>query len=244
MPQVVACIDGSAYDSGVCDHALWLAGPLEAEVEILRTDLDADAFETSHPDQRALGRLLDQGAQHVRILRRDGALADQVAASGADIVVMGKRRDGQTGSAALGPAVGPLAVDWQGPLCLAAKIFMPIYRCLVLMDDDPGHHDALDFVLAHPRFADMHLEVAVLCGEKEPGRRKAAAIRERLRGRDAEVIESSDSGLTDALLHHMESRSADIFVISRPVLFPDAESRLRRVESCGLCAWRTPVLIC
>lgn len=46
-PRVLACIDGSAYANSVCDHAAWMAGRIEAAVEVL------NVVEARHHNERA-----------------------------------------------------------------------------------------------------------------------------------------------------------------------------------------------
>jgi hypothetical protein len=245
LTVVVACIDGSAYDNSVCDHALWLADPLEASIEILRPVQDARTDSGSRPERRALGRLLDEGAGEVRIVRRDGDLLAQLAASHADMVVMGKRgRGAGSRRGTIGAQVVPVLEKWPGPVCLASHVFLPVHKALVLMDAEPDHQLALELICSHARFRDLPLDVAIIAGDPQAARRKREQVLSRLGERPAAVIEIPGPGLTDALVGYMQSRSADIFVISRPVLFPDAEARLRRLENCGLWAWRTPVLVC
>jgi hypothetical protein len=50
--------------------------------------------------------------------------------------------------------------------------------------------------------------------------------------------------LDEATMRYMQSRAADLIVVSRPVLLPNPDAQLRRIEGSGLWGWRTPVMVC
>jgi hypothetical protein len=244
LTKVLACTDGSAYDDSVCDHAAWLAGPFGASVEVLRA-VDKGAPASPHAGRRACERLAEHGVNCTGAVSVVGPFVEAACSAGADIIVMGKRGHGDAvDRRALGSKVAPMVDRWAGPLCLASQVFLSIHSALVLIDADPGHAAATDLVADHPSLRDLRLSLVVVSPDAAAAGRKMDWVRQRLAGRSAAISHIAATGLEDALARYMASGAADLFVISRAVLFPDPDTRLRRLAGSGLWAWRTPVLIC
>lgn len=69
--------------------------------------------------------------------------------------------------------------------------------------------------------------------------------RSELKAAGSHVFPLSADGLDEAVTRYMESRSADLIILSRAVVAPDPAARLARIEDGGgLWGVRTPVLIC
>lgn len=257
MPDVLACVDGSAYDGSVCDHAAWLASRMDAHVDILHVTGEphpaargGPAGSGANPDPRAVERrarerLRDSGVAPRRSHVRRGDFSAVAAELGAGMYVMGKRgADSSHDRRHLGSNVERLIRLTEAPICLASLVFLPVNRALVLLDADMQHRASVEFVAGHPGLRSLNLDLVIVDAPgRDPGP-KLHWARERLDSRAAEIFTVTAEGLTEGLVQHMESGRADLFLISRSVLLPAPEARLQRIEEGGLWAWRTPVVVC
>jgi hypothetical protein len=152
---VAAGLDGSGYLAGVCDHAAWLAGALDASVDIFHAQEPPDAASPSAPypqPKRAAGptailadatlRLQEQGVREVSscvTAGRFGDIAPAVAAK-ARVLVVGRRGlSSARARSGLGQNVMPLLRRTSTTVCVAPRLFLPIQRAVILLDD--AHRD-------------------------------------------------------------------------------------------------------
>src|SRR5689334_21873310 len=149
MADVLACIDGSAYDGSVCDHAAWLASRMDANVDVMHVIAEGTrrvpggpAGSVAYPDPRGVAgrareRLQDSGVAPRRSDIRRGDFCDVAAELGAGMYVMGKRgADSAHDRRRLGSNVECLIRRTEAPICLASLVFLPVNRALVLLDAD------------------------------------------------------------------------------------------------------------
>ncbi len=245
MPRVIACVDSSAYALGVCDQAAWFAGRIDGDITVLNVreegvDARAGAVATSG----ALDRLADEGAV-AQAVRMEGDFASGLAGLAPDLIVMGKR--GETSEAKrrlLGSNVEAVIRASAAPVCLAARRFLPILRVLVLLDANMQHRRAVEFVASHPGLRGLDTDLIVAAAPGEPAAEKLAWARGELTADSAEVFAVEAEGLDEAVSLYRASRSADLIVVSRPVLLPSLRQRSRRIDENGMWGFRTPVLVC
>ena len=81
MSKLLAVIDGSAYSASVCEHAAWIAGQSETQVDVLhvlgRRDVSSEPFNLSGSiglgaRSTLLGELADLDAQKAKLAQRRG----------------------------------------------------------------------------------------------------------------------------------------------------------------------------
>jgi hypothetical protein len=154
---VVAALDGSAYLAGVCDHAAWLAGACDAPVDLLLVQeaVQRDAAARSSSQRRttrpsavladAALRLREQGLDDLATHQVQGRF-DVVAPPFADrsrAMVLGRRgrASSRTRPNSVGRNVLPLLRRTVAPICVAPKVFLPIQRAVVLLEDQIGDED-------------------------------------------------------------------------------------------------------
>lgn len=258
MPDVLACVDHSAYANSVCDHAGWFASDPDVGVEVLHVVEGAESAplgsapnsrdETPCADAlvaRAVRRLREEGVGPITSAQVPGAFVDVACRRGASVVVMGKRGDlGETERGRLGSSVDAVVRRAPGPVCLTSRYFLPIHRAVVLLDADLTHRAALEFMARDPRMAALPVDVVVVAGQTEDAEPKAAWARSVLGSRSAEIFPLLADGLDDAVADHLQTRAADLIVVSRAVIAPAPQVRLEQIEERGVWGMRTPVLIC
>jgi nucleotide-binding universal stress UspA family protein len=194
---------------------------------------------------RAVRRLREEGVGPISSAQVPGAFVDVASGRGASVIVMGKRGDfGETGRRRLGSSVDPMVRRAPGPVCLTPRYFLPIHRAVVLLDADLNHRAALEFTLSDLRLAALPVDVVVVARRTEDAEPKATWARSVLGSRTAEIFPLVADGLDDAVADHMQSRGADIIVVSRAVIAPAPQARLEQIEERGVWGMRTPVLIC
>jgi nucleotide-binding universal stress UspA family protein len=252
MADVLACIDNSAYSNGVCDHAGWFASDPDVGVEVLHvleptTDdivLGAEA-QADLLIERAVWRLREEGVGPVTSAQLSGGFVETACQLEADMIVMGKRGQGSDAQRrSLGSSVDAMVRATGVPVCLASKLFLPIHRVLVLVDARVDHRTAVEFVASHPRLVGLPTDVVVVAGVQDEPDAKLEWVRKVLGDEGVEVFSLRADGLDDAVTQYMESRGAELIVVSRDVIVPDPGPRLRLIEERGLWGMRTPVLIC
>jgi nucleotide-binding universal stress UspA family protein len=253
MARVLACIDGSSYTNSVCDHAGWFASDPEIGVEVLhvvepRGEEHAPSASPTSGDPlvaSAVRRLREEGVGPVTSAAVAGDFVGVAVGRGAMVIVMGKRgASGDTERRRLGSSVDAMVRATHTPICLTSKLFLPIHRGLLLLDADLSHRSAVEFALAEPRLADLPIDVVVMAGADEDPGAKVKWAQGALNTESADVFPLPAEGLDDAVTRYMESRAADLIVVSRTVIAPDPLARLGRIEDRGLWGARTPVLIC
>lgn len=252
MADVLACIDNSAYSNGVCDHAAWFASDPDVGVEVLHVvetaSGDAVAEAEAQADlliDRAVWRLREEGVGPVTSARLSGAFVDVASRLEADVIVMGKRGQGSDDQRrSLGSSVDAMVRATGKPICLASKLFLPIHRILILLDARMDHRAAVEFAGSHPRLEGLPFDAVVVAGPRDEPDAKVEWARTVLGAEGGDVFALRADGLDDAVAKYMESRGAELIVVSRAVIAPDPEPRLRLIEEQGLWGMRTPVLIC
>ena len=177
MPTVLACIDRSSYAASVCDHAAWLAGPINADLVVLHVEEHPVAL---HPGSgrrdgaeatvaTAVERLRDAGA-HVEGRIIEGRFPDVAAALDADLIVMGKRGSGTEGDPqGLGSRVEAMIRATETPLCFTSKVYLPVHRALALLDADLAHRRSVEVMRAHPGLRDLESDLVVIADDASPG---------------------------------------------------------------------------
>jgi nucleotide-binding universal stress UspA family protein len=258
MARILACIDASTYANSVCDHAGWFASDPDIGVEVLHVSPPApDNSNTPESESqtlriagdalvaRATRRLLEEGVRPVTWAHLDGGLVEIAPTRGAEVIVMGKRGDAsETKRGNLGGHVDPMLRATITPVCLTSKLFFPIRRGLVLLDADMEHRAAIDFAASEPRLADLPMDVVVMSRAGEDPDPKVNWVRTDLNAGGGDVFTLQADQLNDAVAKYMESRAADLIVISRTVIRSDPAGSLNLIEDRGLWGARTPVLIC
>lgn len=245
-PPVIALIDRSLYAMSVALHAAWLAERMAVALELLHVCEPG-------PDGTARGldlladlaaHLTDHGAPAPVQRLAEGDLADVVAQSAASLFVMGKRgADSRDNRQVLGGQVDAVLRAASAPVCLASQVFLPVTRALVVTDGDPRHRAALDFVADHQGLADLQLEVLVAAKPTDDKDNKLALARQALDGR-GKVFAITAERPGAAVWNYLETRQADLIVISRAVLRLSGGEPLRAITPAGLWNARTPVLVC
>ena len=245
-PPIIALIDRSLYAMSVGLHAAWLAERMDVNLELLHVCEPGPAGKARGLDLLTdlAATLTDHGASAPVLRLAEGSLADVVAQSAASLFVMGKRgADSHDDRQVLGGQVDAVLRAASGPVCLASQVFLPITRALVVTDDDPQQRAAIDFVADHQGLADLHLEVLVAAGPFNDTEEKLALAREALDGR-AKVFAITAQRPGAAVWDYLETRQADLIVISRAVLGLSGGAPLRAIAPAGLWNARTAVLVC
>ncbi|OYX30835.1 MAG: hypothetical protein B7Y99_11255 [Caulobacterales bacterium 32-69-10] len=106
------------------------------------------------------------------------------------------------------------------------------------------HRRAVEFVASHPGLRGLDTDLIVAAAPGEPAAEKLAWARGELTADSAEVFAVEAEGLDEAVSLYRASRSADLIVVSRPVLLPSLRQRSRRIDENGMWGFRTPVLVC
>ncbi|MGH6910357.1 MAG: universal stress protein [Phenylobacterium sp.] len=251
MPTVLACIDRSTYAASVCDHAAWLAGPINADLVVLHVEEHPDAPKSGLSGRDGAGamvatavdRLRDAGARvEGRIIA--GRFPDVAAALGADLIVMGKRGSGTEGDPqGLGSRVEGMIRATEVTLCITSKVYLPVHRALALLDADPTHRRSVEVMRAHPGLRDLEADLVVIAEDAEAAP-KLAWARANLPSGNDEAFALPARDVARGLAQYMSTHAVDLIMISRPVLFSDPTLSLSRMETEGLWAWRTPVIVC
>jgi hypothetical protein len=255
---VLACIDNSGYANSVTDHAGWFASHPEVGVDLLHVvdqgralPRGASADRKSDTDvladtliDRAIGRLREEGVGPIRAATSTGSFVDAALRHEAGPIVVGKRGAGSLGERGrLGSHANAIIHRGAQPVCLAPKVFLPIHRALVVLDADVEHRRALEFVASDFRLSALPLNVAIVAGAGEDPDPKAEWARGMLSRCSAEIFPLVSMSIDDAVALCMESKGADILVLSRTVAACDLESQVLRMEERGLWGTRIPVLI-
>jgi hypothetical protein len=250
MTCVLACIDGSAYTDSVCDYAAWLADLTDGEIRLLHVQDGARARKGAAPPLRlGLERMAEHGVAVAEAELDSGSLVGRcvgrAAAGAADVIVVGKRGfDSHPDSRALGHHVAALIGETDRPVLLASRTFLPIARTVCLLDADLNHRRTVEFLGAWPRLAELEAEVVIATRRGEDGSAKVDWARQRLAAHSADVFQIEAGGVDRSAAEVMESRGADLIIVSRDVLAGHAARGLTLLEEESLWAWRTPVLVC
>jgi nucleotide-binding universal stress UspA family protein len=251
MTRIVARVDGSNYDSGVCQHAAWLAGRMNGRILAIHTrDRDAVAMlDGPSPEailEMALKELRDQGIEDAEARLAAGDLVEAVLAVNADALVIGERGRGSQLDGGRGTGVQVEAVLRRTtlPTCLASQYFLPIHRALVLLDPDPDRQEAVNFIASNEDLRSLDIDLVIANSEDEPPRDKLQWARDMLAAEEVQIFTIQADGLGSAVAQYLESRRLDLLILSRPVLLPPEDDRGRRLETRGLWAFRAPVLVC
>jgi nucleotide-binding universal stress UspA family protein len=251
MADVLACIDQSAYANGVCDHAGWFASDPDVGVEVLHVDetpkdgAPGGVAQVERLVEQAVRRLREEGVGPVTSAMTSGSFVDVASRLKADVIVMGKR--GERSAAArrgLGSSVEEMVRATTTPICLTSKVFLPIHRVLVLLDADMDHRAAVEFVASQPRLVALPADVVVVAGPGDEPDAKVEWARGILDARRPDVFSLRASGLDEAVTRYLDSRGADLIVVSRAVIAPGPEARLQAIGASSLWGGRTPVLVC
>jgi len=246
--MILACVDRSAYRDSVCDHAAWLASRMDAPIEVLHARRDDDPQPLTRDRrlvQHAQLRLREHGAGDVHGAVRTGDLVELAAQAAPELMVMGKRGSGsEQRPLLLGACVDPVIRRIAAPICLAPKLFLPISRMLVLADASMADTRAVDFVARRPALSGLVASLVVIGDAAGGGERKRDWARARLGDPEAEIFTLATGDLDQAVMRYMETRTSDLIVVSRPVLLPDSQVRLRQLEQDSFWGWRTPVIVC
>jgi hypothetical protein len=255
---VLACIDNSAYANSVTDHAGWFASHPEIGVDVLHVldqggapqgsgGIGAGAESDPLPDRlinRAIGRLREEGVGPIRAATATGSFVDIAARHEVGPIVVGKRSSGSGSERGpLGSRAKAIINGTEKPVCLAPKLFLPIHRALVVLDADVGHRRALEFVASDFRLAALPLNVAIVARAGEDPDPKVEWARQMLSGCSAEIFPLVSMSIDDAVALCMETRGADLLILSRTVASADLETQVLRMEERGLWGTRTPVLV-
>jgi hypothetical protein len=252
LADVLACIDGSGYAGSVCDHAGWFASDPDVGVEVLQVIepgdglLAVEALDAADANLRmAVERLRDEGVGPITFARVAGGFVDLASSRPSDIIVMGKRGDlSEARRRQLGSSVAPMLRAAAVPVCLVPKVFLPIHRALVLLDDDLMRRAAIEFATSQPRLSVLPQDVLVVSGADGPAEAKVELARSLLGEAGGDVFSIRADGLDAAVAHYMEDRAADLVVVSRAVIATDPQASLQRIEARGLWGTRTPIVIC
>lgn len=245
-PPVVALVDRSNYRTSVGIHAAWLAERMGVGLELLHVCEPGQDGAAEWPGLLAdlAAHLADQGAPAPVQRLLEGALADVVSKTPAALFVMGKRgADSQDDRKVLGGQIDAVLSVTRVPVCLASRVFLPIERALVVTDGDPRRRAALDLVADHQGFANLQLEVLVATKASDDPGEKLALARQALDGR-AKAFAISAERPGAAVWDYLQTRQADLIVISRAVLLAGGTGPLRAITPAGLWNARTPVLVC
>jgi hypothetical protein len=158
---------------------------------------------------------------------------------------MGKRGERSTAERrSLGSSVEAMVRATTTPICLTSKVFLPIHRVLVLLDADMNHHAAVECVASHPRLVALPADVLVVAGPSDEPDAKVEWARGMLDTGRPDVFSLRASGLDEAVARYLDSRGADLILVSRAVIAPGPEVRFQTGEAGSLWGGRTPVLIC
>lgn len=223
MGLILACLDGSRYSSAVCDYAAWFGDHLQDAITLLHVDEpargDADAPASILAD--AHDRLKHHGVRATASLAPHGRFLEKLAqlAPGADLVLLGKRGHHATGGGSLGENVEAAIRRTTTPLCLVSSVFLPVSRALVVLDADPDHRRAVEFVAAHPALAALELDLVVMTNESAPGERKLRWAREKVDGMRAEVFSMSAQDPGQVAMRYAERGGFDLLIVSREAAF-------------------------
>lgn len=243
MPRVIACIDGSAYANSVCDHAAWMAGRIEGDVQVLHV-ASGEAGDAMVQD--AVRRLHEEGSPNTTGTTIGGKFPQTAVDLEADFIVMGKRGEASAKDRRrLGSNVEAMIRATATPICLTSRVFLPVNRAVVLLDADMTHRTAVDLVATHSGLHRLEIDLVVAARDGEDAQPKIKWARQMLEARDADIFAMHADGPDEAAARYIGANGADLIIISRAVLAPDPDGRLGRIEDRGgVWGWRTPVLVC
>ena len=174
MADVLACIDHSAYANGVCDHAAWFASDPDVGVEVLHVEtssgavpdgeaLDRERVSTRQLVDRSVARLHEEGVGPLSSASVAGSFVEIATQRGAAVIVMGKHGEGSAAERhSLGSNVEAMLRATSTPICLTAKLFLPIHRAVVLLDADTSHRTAVEFVVSQARLSPLPTDIVVV----------------------------------------------------------------------------------
>lgn len=252
MDRILACIDRSAYLNSVCDHAGWFASDPEVGVEVLHvrettptgSALGGEASATALLDH-AVSRLREEGVGPITRAQEMGSFIGIASETNATLIVMGKRGDGKESERErLGSGVDAMIRATTTPICLTSKVFLPLHRALVLLDADLAHRAAVEFIVSQARVAALTMDVVVVHFADVDPAPKIEWARSMLLNSRASVYGLQAEGLDQAVARYMESRAADLVVVSRAVIASAPSERIQQIAERGVWGIRTPVLIC
>ena len=243
--RVTALVDGSVYGDSVAEHGAWLAEQTGSSLQLRHVrEPDEDAQVGRELLEGMARRLVDLGLPAPDLsLVEGGVLAAAVGAEAA-LVVMGKRGARSQGDrAALGGHVDAVVRATMRPVCLAAQVFLPIHRVLAITDAALERRAALDLVGRYAGLEALDLDVVVAAGADEDPEAKLALARSVVAGRGGTFPIQAER-LGEAIWRYLESRPADLIVISREVLLGGGRGPLRTVSPESFWAARASVLVC
>lgn len=242
--RVTAMIDRSSYTVSVGEHGAWLAGQIGARLQLRHVREAGETVEAAKALLSEAGdRLVDQGAPTPDLSLVEGEILDAAISASAELLVLGKRGEGSGESRVLlGQHVEAVLRGLEIPVCLAAKVFLPIHRVVVLTDADIHHRVALDLLAAGHGLDGLELDAVIVAKPGEDPAAKLTLARQILDGRAAAfAIHAEDLG--EAVWRYLEDRPADLIVVSRAVLLGAGAASLV-VSADSLWAARASVLVC
>lgn len=252
---ILACVDGSGYEAGVCDYAAWLAGRANAEIQLLHAR-EGKPVRPAHSWMRAASpsplsygerRLQENGLEGVRPLLVEGPFIEAMVAAGRDarLIVLGKRGTAtESDRGGLGANIAAAISSTDRPVCLAARTFLPIHRALVLIDSDPEHQRTVNLLADELALSGLHLNLLMIDDGAHDGARKLAWARARLQTATAEVSPLTASGPRQAVRRYLESGRIDLLILSRELAAAGFARLLDAAASHEVWSLRAPVLVC
>lgn len=194
-PVVAAGLDGSGYLAGVCDHAAWLAGAFDASVDLFHVQEPPDAAPRSAPARRssrvpgpaailadATQRLQEQGVREISSSvtpGRFGDIAPAFAAKARALVVGRRGLSSARARSGVGLNIMPLLRRTTTTICVAPRLFLPVQRAVILLDDAHRDDQLADRLAVCPWLDGVELSLArpvrtggrigLVCGDDHGG---------------------------------------------------------------------------
>lgn len=247
---LLACVDRSRYASAVCDYAAWFSGRTQSPIVLVNVDEpgkpNSEKTSEASPILRARERLEHEGAEAITTLEPVGRFARTLIdlSASAEMILMGKRGREADDRSALGSNVEPVVRGTTRPVCLVSQVYLPISRALIILDADPLHRRAVNFVSAHPALRGLEMDL-VLMDDGLPGAAsKLTWAREQLRPHSAGVFAMSAATPAAAVRAYRRNGGFDLLIISREVALADKSASLKQIDPQSIWAQRAPVLIC
>ena len=247
---LLACLDRSRYAGAVCDYAAWFSGRMQSPIVLLNVQEPGTFAEQSTEDASPIAwaqeRLAHEGAEGVTTLSPLGSFAPALIglSIGAELILMGKRGAEADDRSALGSNVEPIVRGTTGPVCLVSQVYLPISRALVILDADPAHRRAVNFVSVHPALRELDMDLVLMDDGRPEADEKLAWAREQLGAHSADVFPMSAAAPAETVTNYMQNGGFDLLIISREVALADKAASLRRIEPESIWAQRAPILIC
>lgn len=220
---VLACVDGSAYSAGVCDHAAWLAAQADAAVQVLHLD-ERDPLNARRGApydygrkvaHEAADRVIEAGAELADVLHGEGSfgqIAPQLAQRAATVVLGQRGKGSPCYSVRLGENARRLTASAASAICLAAPSLKPISRALILFNAASPDEALSDFVAASPVLDG--LDCALIGYGARPSSRS--------KGRTIELVAEHPD---EAIRSFLRRDACDLLVLPRSALLLDSRRR-------------------